>query len=107
MTAPPVGALKTRAALLPVLLALWLCGCASFRANQVDESAPDGSRRITTLIKARTLFDSNSELAKLKALQTDKTQSLGIGALAQQSTGTNTVQSLDRIVQALQLLRGF
>lgn len=81
-------------------------GCAAFKSTQTDESnEKTGLRKITTTIQSRTFFDSKSDLAKLKASQTDKTQSLGIGSLASESAGTNVMQSLDRTISILQLLR--
>jgi len=83
-----------------------MASCATFNATQTDESdESSGTRKITTTIKARTLFDSKTELAKLKATQTEKTQSLGIGALSAESHGTNVVPALDKVVNILQLLR--
>lgn len=84
--------MKTKIALLIALtliiaLAL-LTGCASFSSTQEDLSYEKGlpSRTITTKTKARTLWSAKSDLARYKALTTDKTQSLGIGGLNQEAT---------------------
>lgn len=74
-------------------------GCASFRTEQTDERQSDGSSKITTITKARTFFDSRSALAQLKATQTDKTQSLGVGSLAQETSGTNATAIAESIVK--------
>jgi hypothetical protein len=81
-------------------LVIGATGCASFRTEQTDESTIDGQRKITTITKARTFFDSKSALAQLKASQTDKTQSLGVGSLAQEASGSNSVALADIVVKA-------
>ncbi len=85
-------------ALLPLLL---VCGCASFKTTQVDESNPQtGLRKITTTVSTRTFWDSKSDLAKLKASTTDKTQSIGVGSVANESSGTNAVTLIESVVSA-------
>jgi hypothetical protein len=76
-----------------------LIGCASFRTEQTDTSNPDGTREIKTITKARTFFDSKSALTQLKASQTDKTQSLGVGSLTQESSGSNATALAESIVR--------
>lgn len=84
---------------------IMLCGCSSFRSTQRDVSHVDGVRDVTTEIHARTFFDGRSDLAKLKAGQTDKSQQVALGDLGISSTASNSVQSLDRLIQLLQLAR--
>lgn len=78
-----------------------LCGCANFSSEQTDLSYEKGSpsRTITTKTKARTVFSSKSDLARYKALTTDKTQSLGIGTLNLESP-TNNLMIIDAVVGA-------
>jgi len=103
--APPVALL----ALFLVPLLFLTPGCAGFANRQEDRSLvihPDGTREertITSRQEARTLFDSKSALARLKATQTDKTQSLGIGALEQESATPNVAGAvgLEQILKFL------
>ena len=44
-----------------------------------------------TRVKAATVFDSKSELAKLHTTATDKTQSVSISGLSQESSTSNAV----------------
>jgi len=83
-----------------VTLFLSLAGCSTFSSKQTVERSPDGLETITTTIKARTFFDGRSELAKLRTTQTDKTQGVNLGALGQESSGTNAVELVDRVVRA-------
>jgi len=78
-----------------VLLVVLAAGCARFK-SEITERTKEGGSKIT-LVKASTLFESKSDLAKFKALQTDKTQSIGIGSLGQESNATNVVRSLELI----------
>lgn len=81
----------------------WLaCGCTSFHVTQTDESPNE--RTIRTDIKATAWFSSAQSVAKLKAIQTDKTQSFGSEAIGQQGA-TNTVEALKSIAHILELLR--
>ena len=69
----------------PLLL---LCGCSSFSSVQVS---PDGTR---TTISITTFWDSHSEVSKLRTTQTEKTQGVSLGAVAENSTSTNIVELL-------------
>lgn len=84
-----------------IVVAFALCGCANFSSEQIDLSYENGLplRTITTKTKARTIFSSKSDLARYKALTTDKTQSLGIGTLSLESP-TNNLDIIDRVVGA-------
>jgi hypothetical protein len=87
--------------LLIPLLAI-LSGCARLNANLHDistEKSVDGTltkREITTHITGTALFSSAQTLEKFKALQTDKTQSIG-GSNLSQHGATNVVEALDKI----------
>lgn len=85
------------------IAAFALSGCAKFITTQEDTSydATTGNktRTITTQASARTFFDANSQLAKFKATQTDKTQSATVGTLNQESSGSNAVQVLRIVVE--------
>jgi hypothetical protein len=79
-----------------------LCGCTSLRIEQSDTSPNE--RTITTSVKATAWFSSGQTLAKLKAITTDKTQSIGTDQLAQHGA-TNTVATLMQLARILELLR--
>ena len=79
-----------------------LCGCTQFRVTQTDASGD--KRVITSDIRATAWFSSAQNVANMKALQTDKTQSFGTTALGQHGA-TNTVEALQAIVKILELLR--
>lgn len=83
------------------ILAIALLGCARFQSVQTDLSYEKGtpSRQITTRTSSTTFFASKSDLARYKALTTDKTQSLGIGSLNLESP-TNNLDIVDRVVGA-------
>lgn len=80
--------------LIPVLL----IGCTTFRSQQIERSS-DGTTR-TTDINAITFFDSHSDLSKLRATTTDKSQTTTIGGLDQSASGTNVVTLLDAVIGA-------
>ena len=83
------------------LLTLGLAtGCARFKSTITERTAPDGTVERVTVVKAGTLFDSKSELAKLSSGQTDKSQKVSIGALTQESSASNTVSFAESIVGA-------
>lgn len=93
--------------LAAIALALLLCGCARFSVNQKDISTDDSTgtnvitRSITTEIKGTAWFSSVQNISKLKAQQTDKTQSFGTDSIGQQGA-TNTVA----VIEALARLAG-
>lgn len=78
-------------------------GCASYTTKQTDISheSETASRAITTTVKVRTLFDSDSQLAKSKALQTDKTQSSETSGLSQTSSSEGLRQLLLQLAEAI------
>jgi hypothetical protein len=76
------------------LVALTLAGCATVRNHQIDESP--GERKITSETTATTWFTSAQTLTKLRALQTDKTQSFGAAGIEQHGA-TNAIEALREI----------
>ncbi len=80
-------------------LSLLACGCAVFTTTQIEAVKTDGAKIVTTRVRAGTLFDSKSDLAKFKATQTDKTQSAAVGALSQEASGTNAVAFLEALAK--------
>jgi hypothetical protein len=87
---------------LSTLLLLLLTGCTTFHVTQTDESPNE--RIIRTEIKATAWFSSAQNVAKLKALQTDKTQSFGTDIIGQQGA-TNVVASLEKMVELVNALK--
>lgn len=79
-----------------------LTGCTTFHVTQTDESPNE--RTIRTEVRASAWFSSAQNIAKIKALQTDKTQSFGADSLGQQGA-TNTVEALKSVAHILELLR--
>ncbi len=82
------------------MLALaFLIGCARFSSHQTFKM-PDGSvkeqRQTVT-----TFWDSKSEIAKLRASTTDKTQGLTVGSLNEEASSTNVVDIVERVVGAV------
>ncbi len=88
---------------LALASAVWLAvvlssGCAQFHSQQI-ETALDGTKRQTD-IKVYTLFDGKSDLTKLRATTTDKSQSTSLAGLDQTTSSTNLVEIL-RLIAAL------
>lgn len=83
---------------LLVLPALMLAGCAHFSTKQTDISYDKGSvlpsRSLTTKAASFTFFSSKSDLAKFKALQSDKTQSAAVGSLSQSSDANTNITDM-------------
>ena len=71
-----------------------LSGCSVLKTVQTDA---DG-RKTRTL--ALTFFDSRSELAKLRTSNTEKTQSVSVSGLTQETAGTNAVDLIERVIRA-------
>ena len=84
------------------LVAVALCGCTTFHVVQTDESPNE--RIIKSDIHAVAWFSSAQSLAKIKALQTDKTQSFGADGFGQQGA-TNAVEALSAIARIVEALR--
>lgn len=88
---------------MAALLLLMLCaGCTTFHVVQTDESTNE--RIIKTDLKATAWFSSAQAISKIKALQTDKTQSFGSEAIGQQGS-TNMIRTLEAVVRILELTR--
>lgn len=98
-----------------LLLALALCGCASFKTKQVDDSVSYEitktstnitTRKITSETKASTKIESKSALANFKSSQTDKTQTATVGSLNQEASGTtNAVLILEKLLGVLREIK--
>lgn len=84
--------------LLAASLATLMAGCSTFSSFQ-SEIAPDGTVRETKL-RAHTFFDGRSDLSKLRASTTDKTQGMTIGGLGMESSGTNATFLIEAVVGA-------
>ncbi|GEM_PF-951108 len=81
---------------------LGLAGCARFSVTQIDESPNE--RTITTRISGTAFFSSAQTVSKIKAIQTDKTQSFGSDALGQHGA-TNVAETVDALTRLIQSLR--
>ena len=68
---------------------LSLAGCSSFRSEQVH-TTQDGTR-IESRQRITTFWDSESKLSKLRISTTEKTQGMSLGALSEESSGSNAV----------------
>ncbi len=86
-------AIKALALTAVVWLAVVLSGCARFHSQQL-EGQPDGSTRKTD-IYVLTLFDAHSDLTKLRASTTDKTQGMSLAGLSENASSTNFVHILE------------
>ncbi len=85
-----------------ILIPTLLTGCTSFHVTQIDESP--GERKITLEIKGTAWFSSSQNIAKIKAIQTDKTQSFGTDGINQKGA-TNVVEALKSIEHIIELLK--
>jgi hypothetical protein len=99
--------------LLPLLAALLLIpgsGCARFHANLQDISSSTNrtgevtSRKIITDLSGSAWFSARQEISKFKALQTDKSQSIG-GTNAEQHGATNVVAGLEAATELIRELK--
>lgn len=88
--------------ILPHLIGLCLLvtGCARFTSTITERTLPDGVIERVTVVRAATMFDSKSELAKLSSGQTDKSQKVSIGSLSQESSATNAMNLIESVVGA-------
>lgn len=93
--------------ILLIVAALAIAGCARFKTTQIDErKAPNGeSTTVTTIVSASTLWSAKSKLTDFKANQTEKSQGASVGSLAQESTGTNTVEFIRAFESLARTLR--
>ena len=90
--------MKITLMLLPVA---FLIGCATYTTTQKDVSP---ERTIETRVSVSTFWDSDSQLANSKAIQTDKSQSASLGTLNQTATSTNITQQLEVLLKLAALL---
>ncbi len=81
-------------------ICILLAGCTSFHVKQSDART---DRTVTSDLYATAWFSSAQHLEKLKALQTEKTQSFGTSAFDQQGA-TNVVATLQALANLLQML---
>ena len=91
---------KHRFILTVSLCAVGLAGCARFHSVVTETTDKNGVTKRETMVKAGTLFDSKSELAKLSSGQTGAKQEVAIGSLRQQSEGSNAVNFAEGVVGA-------
>lgn len=93
--------------ILTLIVATSLTGCASFSTNQVDERTNETTgekTKVSTKVTVRTFFDAKSQLANSKATQTEKSQGASLGAISNESSGTNAVNVLNAVGSLLQAL---
>ena len=88
--------------LFPIFLSLLLTGCATYTVEQKDESP--GERIVSTKITATAWFSSYQTLEKVKASQTDKSQSVGATGMNQHGA-TNTVDVLNALARITEAVR--
>jgi len=79
---------------------LLLTGCTSFHVRQSDART---DRTVTSDLTAMAWFSSAQHLEKLKALQTEKTQSFGTSSFEQQGA-TNIVAMLQALSNLLGMM---
>ena len=94
--------------IIAVVACLASSGCSTFSTTQTDERINEQTgekTKVTTKAKARTFWDSKSQLANFKASQTEKTQGASVGSLSQESSGTNTVKALEHIDSILKSVK--
>jgi len=84
--------------LAPILLIILIQGCARFSSFQ-EQTAPDGTMKKQKQT-VTTFWDSQSTVAKLRASTTDKTQGLTVGQISEESSSTNVVDLVERVVGA-------
>lgn len=84
--------------LMAVGIMVMFTGCARFHSVQVETSL-DGSRRETRQTIS-TFWDSKSEVSKVRATTTDKSQGLSIGSVSESSSGTNATDLVKSAVGA-------
>ena len=88
--------------LLTLTLVMLVSGCTRLKVKQTDQRAVD--QITTTEVTGTAWFSSAQHITKLKALQTEKTQSFGTDTIGQQGA-TNSVAALQAVAHILELLR--
>lgn len=103
-----VGAIQTSRSAGPpagvgllILLLVSTVGCAKF--SGVTERQYQGTNVVSEVTRFRgfTFLDSKANLTKAKSLQTDKTQSVGVDASAQESTGKTLTDVTGKVMDGL------
>lgn len=86
------------------LLCLSFCGCAKFAGyterKEFDDSGKVKSDEVTRF-RGFTFLDSKANLTRAKALQTGKTQSVGVDTSAQESSGKTVSDVVDKLGEGL------
>lgn len=92
---------KVPLVIIAALLAVIAPGCAKF--SGVSERHYQGTNLVSEVVRFRgyTLFDAKAELAKAKANQTRTTQSVGVDASQQESTGKSVVDAIEKVGEAV------
>ncbi len=92
---PLVGVLAVLA------LVILTSGCAKF--SGVTERQFEGTNVVSEVTRFRgfTFLDSKANLTKAKSLQTEKTQSVGVDASAQESTGKTITDVTGKVMDGL------
>ena len=82
-----------------ICLVIFVNGCASFSSTQ-KQTKPDG-----TIVESHqrifTFWDGKSNVAKLRASTTSQTQGLTVGSVDQETSSTNTIDLVERVVGAV------
>lgn len=82
-----------------LIFSLFCAGGCATQHTHLEETRADGYSKISDTV-TRTFWDSTSNLAKLKTSHTDKTQSIGITDLEQETSSTNTTHLIEAVVGA-------
>jgi hypothetical protein len=99
---------RSPSALPLVLLAALLfgAGCASHKSTVLERKDKNGETTKLTRSATRTLFDADTKLANNIVQQGTNGQSIAIGSLRQQSSGSNAVQSLRIMLEMMEKIQG-
>jgi hypothetical protein len=82
---------------MKIALALFvalLCGCSTHKSTVIRRVQSDGSVTEITRSATRTLFDADSKLVnnRVESITPAGSQTISIGTLSQQTSGSNAVQ---------------
>ncbi len=86
-----------------LLLIALTTGCATFTTRQVDQEYDNHGnvvREMTTVTKARTLFDSDATLANLETTQDERKQDTKVGAYEQKSSSDGFNELMRNLINA-------
>ncbi len=93
---PPAGV----GLIVALLLVVGCSGCAKFAGyterKEYDQAGKVKSDEVTRF-RGFTFLDSKANLTRAKALQTDKTQSVGVDTSAQESSGKTVSDVVDKL----------